>query len=473
MNLYSFSVLNFSFGALLTAILIVIKRKDQISTRFFFFSMVVCGWGYFFSFFITQSYSQEMELLLVRLCYVFVIFIPITWLRFVFEFLNQKEPFPFFYTINEIIAFACALACPTPLMFEGISSFRQYKYLPIPGIMHHLHAVQFFSLVPLGFYNLIKSFEQSVGEKKDQLKYFIAATVVGFVAGGTIYLVYYRIPCPLYLLVLMPLYPILMAVSLIKYGLFDVQRIADAFQREKITALGIMAASLNHEMRNPLYIAKGKIEAYRDSIERQHFDSAEKEKRTEETVNAVASQLDRTLDIMQRFSDFARPEHMTKRENLNLKELFQEASELVSYEILRNKAVLKMESEQEAMLYANKRQMEEILVNLMINSSQSLGDNGGEIRLKGKKTAHKITVEVSDNGPGMNEETQKRIFDPFFSTKGEKGSGLGLYITKQLVEKNGGKIEVRSKPGASTSFILTFDLNDVQNRGSSLRENVR
>ena len=104
----------------------------------------------------------------------------------------------------------------------------------------------------------------------------------------------------------------------------------------------------------------------------------------------------------------------------------------------------------------NRRHMEEILFNLMINACHAMGEHGGEIRIKAEKVNGSISVDVEDNGPGISKENILRIFEPFYSTKCEKGSGLGLYITKQLVERNGGKITVKSKLGQGTTFRLEF-----------------
>ena len=67
-----------------------------------------------------------------------------------------------------------------------------------------------------------------------------------------------------------------------------------------------------------------------------------------------------------------------------------------------------------------------------------------------------VKINIEDNGTGIPKQNQKKIFEPFYSTKNEKGSGLGLYITKQLVERNGGKIAVKSKSGEGTRFTLTL-----------------
>ncbi len=100
MNLYSFSALSFSYGVLLTAILALFKRKDKIAVRFLIFCAMVCGWGFPFSFWITQNYSPETTLNLLRFSYIFVVFIPITWVHFVMDLTGKKEPCKYFYVVN-------------------------------------------------------------------------------------------------------------------------------------------------------------------------------------------------------------------------------------------------------------------------------------------------------------------------------------------------------------------------------------
>ena len=72
---------------------------------------------------------------------------------------------------------------------------------------------------------------------------------------------------------------------------------------------------------------------------------------------------------------------------------------------------------------------------------------------------NKVTIEIADTGTGISPEQAKHLFEPFHTTKGEKGTGLGLYITKQLVERNGGKILVRSEAGKGTRFTLQFKMS--------------
>ncbi len=464
MNIYSFSVLCFSFGVLMTAILVLVKRKDQIAIRFTAFSISVCSWGFLFSLWITQNLSPETTLLLIRVSYFFVLFIPVTWIHFVFDFIGKKEPFKYFYLLNYLLALSLMPFCMTPLIFKGLYPYivGGLKYAPQPGLLHHYHYAHFLILVPYGLWSLIQAYLNAHGEVKRKLKFLVLGTLIGFTAGGGTYLFFYKVVFPLQFVVLMPIYPILTSIALLRYGLFDEEHLIAAFQREKLMAIGTMAASLNHELRNPFYIAKGKIETCLDSAERGRHQLDEKNK---EIFSSVLSQLNRASDIMQKFSDFAKPFHKdTKKEKVIVREAFENVLQLVSAEFELNKIQVEVVPTNGLIVYANSRHFEEVLFNLMINACHALQDAGcktrdaksrlSKITLNAYQPNGKVIVEVADTGPGISRDLQSKIFQPFYSTKGANGSGLGLYITKQLVERNGGKISVKSKPGQGTTFKL-------------------
>jgi CheY-like chemotaxis protein/anti-sigma regulatory factor (Ser/Thr protein kinase) len=108
-------------------------------------------------------------------------------------------------------------------------------------------------------------------------------------------------------------------------------------------------------------------------------------------------------------------------------------------------------------------EIREALTNLALNAVDAMPD-GGKITLctqalrpeNGSKHPRQVTVEVSDTGTGMNEETRKRCLEPFFSTKGKRGTGLGLAMVYGVMERHEGKIEIQSEPGKGTTFRLVF-----------------
>ena len=104
-------------------------------------------------------------------------------------------------------------------------------------------------------------------------------------------------------------------------------------------------------------------------------------------------------------------------------------------------------------------QIDQVLMNLLTNAAQAMGDKGGTIKVAASNQDHCVLLTVADDGPGIPKDVLPRIFDPFFTTKdvGE-GSGLGLSIVHGIVERHGGHIDVESEPGQGTKFSISFPL---------------
>ena len=453
MNIYSFSILCFSFGVLLIAVLSLVKRKDSISLSFLAFSIAVCGWGFSEAVWINLKYDYGTTLLLAKVANVSALFIPITWLRFVFVFIGKKAS-KSFYLFHYAICFLLALSGATPLFISGLHATVDFYYYPTPGFVYNIFTFCFFTLVPYGFYYLVLAYGKAEGLVKKQIMFLMLGTILGFGGGSVTFLplYFYSIKSPMFLMIFMPAYPFFTGISLTRYGLFDEEHLIAAFQREKLTAIGTMAASLNHEIKNPLFIARGKAETFLDQVDRGIYSADEK---TKEVVTSIQAQLARAGDIMQKFSDFAKPLHEeTRKEKIVVREAFENVLQLVSAEFELNKIQVEVIPTNGLSIYANSRHFEEILFNLMINACHAMEKQGGQLKLNAYQPNGKVIVEVADTGPGIPRDQQSKIFQPFYSTKGANGSGLGLYITKQLIERNGGKIKVDSKLGQGTTFRL-------------------
>lgn len=464
MNLYSFSVLVFSSGVLLISILALVKRKDAVAIRFLLFSICVFGWGFIFSFWITQNYSEEVTLRLVRTASVFVVFIPITWLHFVLTFLEKKEPFKFFYKITYGATFLLSFLSPTDLIFKGTHPILGFKYMPTPGELHYLHLYIFVTLVLYGFYHLIREYLFQFGTRKEQLKYLLAGTISGFVAASSVYLAFYSIKFPLILLIVMPLYPILTGIALIRYGLFDVEQIVNAFRREKLAAIGTLAASINHEIKNPLYIIQGLSEVYFANVDANNYlDQTAEIKQSREVIKKIEEQTKRAMGIMRNFSNFAKQGvgDTVCAQILNLNDVISGILPLVKHELSLRKIKLSVEVPSDLRVSADKVHLEEVFFNLIVNAIQAISVDTpenraeGEIRIFSERKNGNIFIRVKDNGPGILGDKFDKIFEPFYSTR-EEGSGLGLYITKRLVEKNGGRLSIHSKFGSGATFEMVF-----------------
>lgn len=452
MNIYSLSVSLFSFGVVLIAVLALCKRRDNVSIKFSYFSISVCGWGFIFAIWTSQHFSKETALTMVRMFEIFAVFIPITWFHFISEYIGDKEPFKYFYRANYLLAIVLAMFCPTPWFFKGVHEVPVFGYYKTPGPIFYVFFSLFLVLVPFTFFRLVKAYQRTTGDIKKQLGFLLIGWFFAFFAGSSTFLPAFKIYDFYWLLCLMPVYPFFLGIALTRYGLFDTEQLAEAFQREKLTAIGTIAASLNHELKNPLYIARGKAETYFDKLERGITVSNENAK---QVVDSMYAQLTRASDIMQKFADFAKPFYKeTHKQNVNVREAFESVLQLVSAEFEMNKIKVDIAPTNGLTAHVNSRHLEEILFNLMINACHAMDKQGGQMILNAYQPNGKVIVEVTDTGPGMSRELQNKIFQPFYSTKGANGSGLGLYITKQLIERNGGKIKVDSKVGKGTTFRL-------------------
>src|SRR6185436_2330978 len=152
--------------------------------------------------------------------------------------------------------------------------------------------------------------------------------------------------------------------------------------------------------------------------------------------------------IVQALHNYSRGDDAVQRE-VNLARSVDDSLDLLRHR-LRNVQV-KKEVDPAARILGLPGQIDQVLMNLITNAAQALGDQGGTIRVTGTVRGGQVLVTVEDDGPGIPPDVLPRIFDPFFTTKdvGE-GSGLGLSIVHGIVERHGGHIDVRSEAGRGT-----------------------
>lgn len=145
------------------------------------------------------------------------------------------------------------------------------------------------------------------------------------------------------------------------------------------------------------------------------------------------------------------------RQQVQLKHLFERLQSLITPNLLEKNIDFEIKLENEALaIHIDIGQVEQGLINLLKNASEAvLGKNDGKIVLSGYADKEKVVVTVADNGSGIPEQYIDKIFIPFYTTK-EKGSGIGLTLTRQLIVNNGGFISVRSKVGVGTEFKIIF-----------------
>lgn len=448
------------YNSILTGFFALLKRRDKVGFQYFVFSFAVFLWGIGVSFMLNNDLSKESAEWWGRFSQAAALFIPVTWFHFVLVYTNElntrRKILYFFYFLTLIIS-------PFSFTSHYISGFRrvvEVNHYPIPGPFYVAFTVLFVVTVTLTFSTLFKSFvkEKSKERKADYQRLFVA-NLYGFLTGSLSFLPVYGIKLPQYNLLIMPLWQFLLAYAMVRYSLLDLEEVARAVQREKLATIGTLAASLNHEIRNPLYIIKTLSESFLERKKESTYSPSsveEKKKEIEEIFSKILDQIARAFDIVKRFSEFAKPRPASPiPERLNLNEILDNVLTLVRYQIEMDKIQVQKDVSRNVFLNVDKIQLQQAFLNLIINACQAMS-KGGILRIFAQEKGSQLRIEISDTGGGISQQTMKHLFEPFHTTKGENGTGLGLYVTKQLIQTNNGKISIKSQVGKGTIFNIEF-----------------
>lgn len=225
-------------------------------------------------------------------------------------------------------------------------------------------------------------------------------------------------------------------------------------QTEKMAALGRFSANLAHEVKNPLAIILGCTEFIERSFNSQ-------EARAQEAFHAIYSAIDRADYVVRSLLEFGKPSQLHKEE-LKVENVIRSAVAMFQEQAVLHHIGLKTYLPDESMsILADKNQIQQVLVNLLMNATEAL-PKGGSIRVEVKQQQAagqppQCVITVADDGEGISQENVARLFEPFFTSKrNNKGTGLGLVITKAIVENHGGNLKLQSQLGKGTCVTLTL-----------------
>ena len=229
-------------------------------------------------------------------------------------------------------------------------------------------------------------------------------------------------------------------------------------QAEKYAALGKFSSAFAHEIKNPLGIVLNGVEFLEMRLKEADTD-------IREDLDIIKKSTLRADAIIQRLLKFARPME-PKPERIKPEDLIAETLSFFKYSSPYGEININTNYSKDGMaVFVDKNQMQQALVNIILNAAEAM-PRGGDILIKTCRVAQSeyyfakpaCVIEIIDNGPGIPEANMSKIFEPFFTTKSEKGTGLGLFITKIIIDNNKGNLSIESKLGKGTSVKIILPL---------------
>ncbi|MEO8426796.1 MAG: ATP-binding protein [Verrucomicrobiota bacterium] len=224
-------------------------------------------------------------------------------------------------------------------------------------------------------------------------------------------------------------------------------------RQEKLTSLGVLAAGVAHEIRNPLTAIKAAL-----FIQQKKLQPGSQDEADGKIINREILRLER---IVNDFLLFARPGD-SKLALLTADAPLRGVHALLAPQLAQDNIQIVLAETPPLPITADADQLEQVLINLVRNAAEAI-DRNGVIKLRARADrkrlnqieASVVILEVEDNGKGISPEVQKRLFDPFFTTK-DTGTGLGLSIAARIVQGHGGLLEYQTAPGRGTTFGIVL-----------------
>lgn len=223
-----------------------------------------------------------------------------------------------------------------------------------------------------------------------------------------------------------------------------------AYQNDKLALLGKIAASIAHEVRNPLTSIRGFMQLLRPHL---------KQLGKEEYAKIILDEIDRANEIIYEFLNSSKPSTPDKQE-IHISDMLKEIRLLFESEALLRGCDIELEPIDPLLtICVDVKQIKQVLLNLVKNSLDAVNrantNRKGLIRISAGQQGGKVWIHLQDNGTGMDHNTLTRLFDPFFTTK-QEGTGLGLSVCYRIIRNHGGAIRVDSTIGEGTSFHITL-----------------
>jgi signal transduction histidine kinase len=231
----------------------------------------------------------------------------------------------------------------------------------------------------------------------------------------------------------------------------------ETIRNERLAAMGEAIAGLSHCIKNVLAAMEVSSSLMERGLESQDLDNIS---RVWQVFRRSSQRISYLVLNMLAYSKERRPEVQP----CSINDICREVADLCHDQIEAKKATFHLDLEaQLPWIQADPQGVHRCLLNLLTNAIDAIEEDRGEVRLATHVAGESILICVEDNGVGVPSEARQQIFEVFYSTKGNRGTGLGLAVTKKIVEEHGGRIAVESAPGQGSRFTIRLPLPDKTN----------
>lgn len=235
------------------------------------------------------------------------------------------------------------------------------------------------------------------------------------------------------------------SLETIRQTLIIRQKLAKA---DKIEAVSHLSAAISHEIRNPLTTVRGFLQLLRD----QSYNQEKKE----EFIKIAVEELDRAEQVINDYLTFARPA-FEKVEEIEIEKELDHVLKILEPLANLNSIQIKRVYTPKLYISGDRSKFQQGFINLVKNGFEAMPD-GGELTVNTFARDNSVHIMVSDTGIGMTEEQLARLGEPYYTTKGQQGTGLGMMVTFSIIQAMRGKVEIKSQVGKGTTFHVRFPI---------------
>jgi two-component system NtrC family sensor kinase len=233
---------------------------------------------------------------------------------------------------------------------------------------------------------------------------------------------------------------------------------AQLVQSDKLAALGKMAAGVAHEINNPLAVIIQKTGWMEDLLLEEDFRNSKNIEEFRNSISKIEEHVERARKVVHNMLGYAR--RMEPRsEDVDINETIKQTITLLAnYARINNIEVHTALGPELPIIANDQAQLQQVFFNLISNAIDAI-EKEGSIEVRSERFDSEIHVHIQDNGPGIPQDQQRKVFDPFFTTKASgKGTGLGLWVSYNIIEKMGGTISLQSEVGKGSTFTVKIPI---------------